>query len=301
MDAPDISRKTKEKIKQIAAELGYVHNRDAASLRTQKSHTIGILYDSLLNPFYQIMTNYIWERLHTLEYNILTFKSDHAIFGEDIARQIISMNVDGLLSFLQPSPDAQALVDINQLPIVVVGRKTHQLCDCVYLDDREGGRLAAQHLMSRGYTKPLYIGETRQLDCSFDRGEGFREEFAQAGIKAQTVFLEEYGRDKFGAYFRKLYEMGNLPDCVFCFNDQAAYQIMAERDRLGAELAVMGFDDIQQEIAMPGTLTTISYNKKQLTDVAVTILYNKINGIADGHAMETVITDLYVSSVKPTN
>lgn len=295
MDAPDISQKTKDKIKQVALEMGYVHNRDAASLRTLKSHTIAILYDSLLNPYYQIMTNYLWERLHESGYSILTFKSDAAIFDEEMARQIVSTNVDGLLSFLQPSQAAQALLNVNVIPVVVVGRKTHGLCDCVYIDDIKGGRLAAQHFISRGYVKPLYMGITKQLDCSVERGKGFVEEFASAKVTAETVFLDDLDGRDFATHVRQLHQSDNLPDCIFCFNDQAAYQVMAELNKLNAShVAVIGFDNIQQEIAMPSLLTTISFNKKELTDTAVTILLNEINGIEDNHSAQTVISDLTV-------
>lgn len=300
MDAPDISRKTKDKIKQIADEMGYVHNRNAASLRTKKSKTIGILYDSLLNPFYHIMTNYIWGKLHEYGYNILTFKNDYAIFDEDMARQIVSLNVDGLLSFLQPSPEAQSFLDVSRMPIVVIGRKTHGMCDCVYLDDEKGGRLAAQNFISRGFKKPLYMGETKHLDCSFERGTGFYEEFKKVGIEAELAFLENLDEDKYAAYFDRLYGTGDLPDCIFCFSDQSAYQIVADMDRKGIEhIAVIGFDNIQKEMPMPGTLTSVSYNKKEMTDTAVTFLLNKINGINDGHEMETLISDLSVSFTKP--
>ena len=99
MDASDISEKTKDKIRRIADEIGYVYNRNAASLRSGKSRTVGILFDNLLNPFYYIMTNYIWEYLHGEGYTIITFKNDFAVFDEEIVRQILSNNVDGLLSF----------------------------------------------------------------------------------------------------------------------------------------------------------------------------------------------------------
>lgn len=51
---------------------------------------------------------------------------------------------------------------------------------------------------------------------------------------------------------------------------------------------------------MPGTLTSIDYDKKDMADRAVTILLNKINGIEDDHKQVTLISNLKVSFTKPT-
>ncbi|MCI9561959.1 MAG: LacI family transcriptional regulator [Clostridia bacterium] len=300
MDAPDISIKTKEKIRRLADEIGYVYNRNAASLRSGKSRTVGILFDNLLNPFYYIMTNYIWEYLHDEGYTIITFKNDFAVFNEEIVRQILSNNVDGLLSFLQPSEAASKLLESRALPTVVLGRNAHGMCDCVFLDDRMGGRLAAANFLSRGFKKPLYLGEVSSLECSLERGKGFAEEFAKHGIQADLQYLDTYGMQKFANYFDELAERNVLPDCIFCFNDYAAYEVMSAMDKRNVKgIAVIGYDNIQKEIFMPGTLTSIDYDKRNMAETAVQLLLKKINGVFDGHPRETLISDLQVSVTRP--
>ena len=300
MDASDISEKTKDKIRRIADEIGYVYNRNAASLRSGKSRTVGILFDNLLNPFYYIMTNYIWEYLHGEGYKMMTFKNDFAVFDEEIVRQILSNNVDGLLSFLQPSEAANKLLEDMGLPTIVLGRNTHGMCDCVFLDDRMGGRLAARNFIERGFKKPLYMGEVSSLECSVERGKGFGEEFEKAGITADLRYIDKIGLQKFAGCFEELLERNELPDCIFCFNDYAAYEVMSAMDRNNVKnIAVIGYDNIQKEIFMPGTLTSIDYDKRTMADCAVQILLNKINGVADKHTRETLISDLRVSFTKP--
>lgn len=296
MDAPDISQATKERIKRAADELGYVYHSNAASMRNGKSRTVGILFDSLLNPFYYIMTNYIWARLQSEGYNFITFKSDKPMLDEEMARRMISLNVDGILSFLQITQEANLLINRTHTPIVVLGRKTHGMCDCVFLDDERGGALAAEHFLAKGCKKPLYLGETQKIDCSVERGKGFYETFKKAGIEAEIVYLEMFDLYKFANYFNKIYEKGDLPDCIFCFSDQAAYEVLSAIESRGLQnIAVIGFDNIQKEINMPGLLVSVSYNKKQFADCAVDILMNKIEGIEDGHERETPVKDLCVA------
>ncbi len=283
MDAPDISDATKEKIKRLASEMGYVYNRNAATLRAGKSRTIGILFDSLLNPFYFIMTNYIWERLDREGYSIVTLKNNSFAFGEDIVRQMVSDNVDGLLSFLQPTESAQREIDNNKLPTVVIGRKTHGMCDCVHLDDVEGGRLAAKYFIEHGYKRPMYLGETEMLDCSRERGEGFADEFKKVGIDVKLNYVVTPIANKYVDFFEKVIDSGDLPDCVFCFSDLIAYEIMSvlARHKLDG-IEVVGYDNIQKEIFLPGALKSVDYDKKAMAETAVELLLNKINGGPDG-------------------
>ncbi|MCH5158108.1 MAG: LacI family DNA-binding transcriptional regulator [Clostridiales bacterium] len=298
MDAPDISESTKEKIKQLAAEMGYVYNRNAATLRVGKSRTVGILFDSLLNPFYFIMTNYIWGRLDREGYSIVTLKNNTLSFGEDVVRQMISNNVDGLLSFLQPTEAACREIENNSLPTVVIGRKTHGMCDCIYLDDVAGGALAAKYFIERGYRKPMYLGETDSLECSLERGTGFKSEFDKIGITPRMVYGVPDRDNKFAAYFKELVDGGEAPDCVFCFSDLVAYEVMSVLDKNNlTDIEVVGYDDIQKEISLPGALKSIAYDKKAMAESAVSLLLEKINGDVKTKRRETVISDFKLDGV----
>lgn len=295
MDAPDISQATKEKIRKTAEEMGYVYHGEAASMRNGKSRTIGIILDNLLNPFYYIMTNYIWNDLQSVGYNFITFKNDDPIFGADMVKRMVSLNIDGILSFLQPSEEANAIIERTQTPIVVLGRKTHGLCDCVYLDDERGGALAAEYFLKLGCKKPLYLSDSKKIDCSLERGEGFYKTFKGAGIEAKLEYLECYGLYKFVNYINGI-SADDLPDGIFCFSDQIAYEVLAAVENRGLNnVAVMGFDNIQREINLPGSLVSVSYDKELFAGTAVSMLMNKINGINDGHPGETLIGNLSVA------
>ncbi len=289
MDAPDISEPTKAKIRKLADEMGYVYNRNAATLRAGKSRTIGILFDNMLNPFFYIMTNYIWDRLDREGYSIVTFKNSSALFSETVVRQILSDNVDGLLSFLIPTPDAQKAMEDNSFPMVVIGRKTNGLCDCVYINDEEGGRVAARAFIQHGYKKPMYLGEISDLECSVDRGRGFKDEFDKIGVKTSINYIDLAVVNKYAAFFENVVRSGDMPDCVFCFSDLAAYEVMSVLDRYKLDIPVIGYDNIQKEILLPGTLKSVSYDKKEMSERAVSMLLNKINGSPESLPHEACI------------
>ncbi len=292
MDASDISEKTKTAIRKLADEMGYVYNITAASLRRGNSRTIGILYDSLLNPFYSVMTHYIEQRLREYSYSFVTFKCDSAVFGAEDVKSIISRNVDGLLSFLEPSQEASDLLDRSGLPVVVVGRKAKTGQRYVILDDVEGGRIAAKHLLSCGYRKPVYLGDDRVLACTVERGEGFRAACAENGVEAGLYYADSKCLSKYAELFNELTAKGIEFDSVFCFNDYAAYEVLAEMEHRNLTgIGVVGFDNIQREIRMPGRLTTIGYDKSEFADIAVKIIVGSIFG-SESFPTENVIRSM---------
>jgi LacI family transcriptional regulator len=294
MDAPDISVDTKNKIRRIANDMGYVYNRTAATLRGGKSRTIGILFDSLLNPFYYIMTNYIWGRLQQEDYNIITFKNDNLTFNDGMARQILSYHVDGILSFLEPTKEAVTTINNNKVPLVLLGRDAHRACDNVFLDDAIGGRMAARHFVELGCEKPLYIGESEELECSVKRSQGFVEEWRLHGVKATVQFVESQEEHKYANSFLKSYQK-EKPDCVFCFSDMIAYEVLsAMQQNKITDVKLCGFDNIQNEIYMPCGLTSVSYHKQELANIAVDYLLNSIKNKTCGTDLQTILSDFEV-------
>lgn len=299
MGAQDISATTKQKIKQIADELGYVRNGSAAALRHGKSKTVAVLFDSLLNPFYYIMTNYLWDILLQEGYSIITFKSDIYLFEESMAKRMVSVNVDGVLSFLQPTDGALDVLNSSNTPLVVIGRKTYGACDSIVLNNYKGGFVAAENLIRRGYKRPLYLGESKELECSEQRCKGFLDAFSNVGITANAQFLTSSIPYKWAAYIKTLYENNSLPDSIFCFCDYIAYEVLSAINQCNVfGIAIIGFDNIQHEVYMPGTLTTISYDKRRIAVTAVQALLDKISGITTGRYKETLIDDLTVSYTK---
>lgn len=275
MDAPDISQKRKDEIRKIADRMGYIVNRSAAALRG-RSNVVAIMVDSFIEPRYFVMINFFWERFSKEGYTSIVFRFDGIQFDVDLAEQLISAGVTGAIAFSPPTVQAQTLLDKNKIPVVVIGRDAGGRCDNVLLDDALGGKLAANHFLSRGFGKPMYLGETCALDYSVRRGQGFLEEFQAHGMSANVVSRDEIENGDFTAFLEGLCRADDLPDCIFCFSDFIAYMAIRELHRLGKSVPVIGFDNIQKDIVMPIALTSISYDKRAVANVAIDLLYDAI-------------------------
>lgn len=293
MDAPDISEKTKQRVRDISAEMGYIPNRAATTLRKGSSKTVGILYDNLLNPFYSIMTNYLWAELSKYGYSFVTLINDNPFFGPNVAKRALSNNVDGVISFLEPDEETLELLENHNLPLVVVGRKTSLRAETVLLDDEGGGRAAAEFLYNKGYRKPVYLGETTALACSKDRAEGFVEQFATHGVEAKELFNMQCDANAYRKFVSGILTWEQKPDCLFLFNDFFALEVLTLLREHGANMAVVGFDDIQNEIAMNGRISSVGYSKERFASLAVDKLMAQIGGNG-GNVATTVLDDIFI-------
>ncbi len=276
-DKDDISKAPKNKVKKAAAAMGYVHNGTAASLRSGRTGIVGIVYDNLLNPYYSIMTHYLDESLTRSGYGFISFeeKSGDKI-GIPMVNRLLQRNVDGIISFLEPD-DAAAQIFARSVtvPLLVIGRHLqYDNIDYIYTDDRQGGALAAEHLVSRGYSRIAYMADTLEISCARERIDGYRAVVSAHGLP-ELVML---GPDSYESMVDKMLAEPQPPDAIICFNDMMAFEVLYALDKRGRrDIAVVGYDNIQNELKFPGQLTTVGYDKAQIADVAAEVLLYKIN------------------------
>lgn len=293
MDASDISERRKAEIRALADRMGYVFNRNAAALRHGRSKVIGVVLDSFLNPYYSVMINYLWDRLNRSDYTVIVFRHHGAAFETDLAKQIISANAGGVIAFSPPAPAAQELLDRDRIAVVVIGRDADGLCANIVLDDYLGGKMAAEHFMRVKVRAPMYLGETRLIDYSVERGRGFGDAFSKNGVEARIVSRDDVEDGDFTKYIESLYQKNDLPDSIFCFNDFVAYEMIKVLHRLRVTgIDVIGYDDIQREIVMPIAINTIGYDKRNVAERAIDLLFASIGKEKSGPQEKVVVSEL---------
>ena len=288
MDASYISDSTKSKIKKVADELGYVPNLSAASLKKGNSKIVGILYDNLLNTYYNTVIYYLHQILSEKNYSVIIYRADE--FDEAIYKEMISRNLEGLISFLTPNDDLAKKIHANHFPTVIIGRKSDYLSSVCY-DDNKVGYLAGKALLDMGYQNPVYLGEVETLDISRKRAEGFLEALKEKNILGKVIFRKFINEPRLELLDRAL--TGGEVDSIFCFSDHMAFWVM--RELLSKNLSaikVIGVDNIQQEIPLPFSLTTIGQDKNKMALDTIGLLFNQIEQKEMG--VELIIEDVYL-------
>jgi len=273
---PNVAEETKARILKIAAQLNYCKNSTASALRRGATHSIAIVYDELKNVYYSIIIDFLQSCLEKRGYSILTFSYRYSYLTKETYLKAISHNVDGIISFLDPKEEIEELIEGYQVPVLLLGRSTTlRNVDCVFADDITGGFLVGQKFIEKGCKNPLYITFPDDIDCNKKRLLGFQNCFKENGINNVSVFYKD---DEFESKLKLLLSGENRPDCIFCFNDMLAFEVINIINKNNQIIPVVGYDNIQQEIYLPYRLTTIGVDKFAMAEHGVEILFLRMSG-----------------------
>ena len=275
-----ISDETQRRILEAAASLGYEPHPAARSLRTQRTHMIGLVTDRIASsPFAGHLLAGATERAQQRRYLVTVFESGgHPEREREGAQEFRRRRVDGLIYA------SMTLRDIAQVPQV---RLPIVLANCfvpddrlpaIIPDDRRGGTDAADFLLGLGHRDVAMItGEAAAAGPW--RLEGFTSRLALAGVTPRIAQLPDHWTIDAGyhAAYALLADREHRPTAVFCVNDRVAAGAMLAAARLGlsvpGEVSLLGFDD-QEELApnLVPALTTFALPHRSMGEGAVDVL-----------------------------
>ena len=280
-DKEDISIETKAEVRRVALAMGYIPDIVASSLRSGVTKTIGVMFDNIANPYFDIMTDLLHKVLKRDGYEMMIYTNsgDHAQLDSDNFNLMVSRRLDGIISFLRPTPEVVQLAKKNQVPIVILGREGDDIgIDSVFTDDFRGGYLMGKYLYQHHYDKVAYIGAPRDIKCSTKRCDGLKAYYKEKGIKIEDedmIFIEHYSVD-FKKHLDSLIKKGTK--AIFCFNDSMAYDAMTYLDKHhpNSNVEITGYDNIGQRLQIPVKLPTIDSDKESMVEKVVEYLKNRI-------------------------
>ena len=287
MDAPDISQSTKNIIRGVADELGYIPNLNAASLKKGNSKIIGVLYDNILNHYYNTMIFYLHDILKKRGYSIIIYQSNS--FDENIYKEMVSRNIEGVISFLVPNEKVVKLIKNSRFNSIIVGRRSEYISS-IYYDDYKVGYIAANTLIDKGFKKPIYLGENEELEISKERARGFITALTERKLDGKVFYRNEpiSVEQKL-----ELILKDNEVDSIFCFSDMFAFEVLKVLNKRKLKsVKVIGVDNIQAEVQLPFTLTTIGHDKAKMANDVVDLLFSQINDT--NNETKFIVEDVYL-------
>jgi LacI family transcriptional regulator len=313
----DISGVTTRKIEEKATELGFIRNFSASSLRTNKSHIVGVILEDSSNPFFSEVFKGIEEAAEKEDYQLILMNT-----GEDYKKEksaidtLISRRVDGLIiSPVEGNYDDLKNLEKGNFPLLIVGRNIEELkrCSQIYNDDFKGGYLAAKHFMQTGKKRCAVMMTDEKDSTSSSRLEGFKTALRESGLAVEKdlkrfIFENKNKNDYFisdtdmslqNAYrtMNEMLDEGLNFDSVFCFNDMVAFGVLKSLSKRGIkcpeEMGVIGFDDVFFSSLSTPSLTTIRIKKHELGFRA----FNILKEIMSGKGRKTVHEKLDVNLI----
>ncbi len=263
-----VSKKTAEKVRIAAEELGFRPNVLARSLITGQSRIIGLVIAYLENYFYPEVLEKLSKALQARGYHVLVFMSSQGSETvDDVIQEILDYQVAGLVTAsVSLSSELSTRCAGLGVPVVLFNRAQDGAgVTCVTSDNVEGGRQVARFLTEGGHGRIAYVAGWEDASTQRDREAGFLAGLTEAG---QTLFARAVGNYEAGAAkaaARALFagkSEAERPDAVFVANDHMAFVVMdVLRFELGlkvpGDVSVVGFDDVPPAAWPAYDLTTV--------------------------------------------
>jgi LacI family transcriptional regulator len=280
-----VGRKTAERVRAVAGELGYLPHPAATSLRTGRSKMIGVVVPRLTD----IVLATIYEGIESGSAGA-SYQAVVANSGDERATQrvrveaLLAARVDGLIlgDARNDSSLIQGLIDHGSR-VVLTSRRLPGILS-VTCDDLLGGRLAAEHLLELGHRDLAVIAGEPYASTGIDRTRGFREACAEKGVEIPDThvlhsrFNVRGGREAAEVLLR----LDPRPTALFVVNDFAAIGAMgAIRDsrlQVGQDVAVVGFNDVPLAAELSVPLSSVRSPMWEMGYEAARTLVRLING-----------------------
>ncbi|TWW01952.1 LacI family DNA-binding transcriptional regulator [Chitinophaga pinensis] len=265
---PNISVKTKEKVKKMANKLGYRPNAMAAGLRNSRSRTIGLVVPRISMFFPATISTVIQNKLYEHGYHVLICQSNDSLEQEiALAETLYSTRIDALAVSSTLYTTDFSHFDIfkdNNIPLVFFDRvpKDYQ-AKVVRGDDYLGGYTVTEHLIEKGCKDIVHISGPLTCSLYVDRVAGYKNALRKHKIpfKKSRVFYQELTKENAQQACEKIFARQPWPDGVFAANDTTAIAILEHCRKLNLrvpeDIKIVGYsNDPRAEISTP-TITSI--------------------------------------------
>ncbi|AEA99931.1 LacI family DNA-binding transcriptional regulator [Alteromonas mediterranea] len=262
-----VSERTRKKVEDAMASLGYQPNAIAQSLASNRTNSVGLLVSELHG-------SYFGDLMSTVE-NVLKQNGKHVIITAghvDEKREheaiefLKSRRCDALILHAEAVSDdyLKKLVD-SKIHVVVINRKVDELDEnCFVVDNEQGGYLATKAAIDAGHKHIAYIsGPLFKKDAS-DRLSGHKKALEEAGIPFAKTSMFEGDFHESSGQEGMLYLQENYPEltALVCANDEMASGAMTAAREAGFDipdqLSIIGFDNVLFSRYLYPKLTTIN-------------------------------------------
>ncbi|WP_204166162.1 LacI family DNA-binding transcriptional regulator [Curtobacterium flaccumfaciens] len=275
-----------QRVIAAAAELGYRPNRLAASLRTRRSNTIGVVMPRLADTVIATICQSVESAARSAGYQLLlTTPPDDMGAQLDAVDFLLSRQVDGLIvSSLHLSSPNPRLIDLP-VPVIATNRHPGDWMPAVVGDDVEGGRMATEHLLALGHRRIGVIAGPRHASTAVERVAGFRLAHERRDLAVDDALVVHSDFEVEGGVVgaHTLLSLSDPPTAIFAVNDTAAIGVMGAARQRGLrvpdDLSIVGYNDISVVAQLPTPMTTVHSPTALMGTVAVERL---LAAIGDG-------------------
>ncbi len=276
---PRIAPDTRGRVQAIIDELGYRPNLAARSLRSGADSVIGVIVDSVADPFFAAILGAIEDEMEEHGYAVLAASSKrHASRESTVLTRLAQRAVAGVivvpthLDRVPPEFDGTPFVFIDRLPAGVDA-------DAVIVEDFEASYRAVNHLIEYGHRRIAFVGDYPEIETTKERLRGFSQALADAGIQEDENLVRADLPSMADAFVavRHLMGLDEPPTAIFTAGSRHAQGMltgMTEAER--ATTAVISFGDFAMAESMTPAMSAIQHDPERLAHEAVKLMLRRL-------------------------
>lgn len=281
-DAPGASAATRERVKRIAREMGYVPDERARKLRQGSSHLIGIVFE-LQQPFHGDVVEQLYVAAKESGYDVALSAVAPTRDESAALDSLLRERCDCVIVMGTTSDPALLKAYARELPLVTVARRFKKPTFGVSRgNDQAGMRMAVKYLAELGHRRIAHI-DGADAPGSADRRTSYRRTMQTLGLGAHIDVVSGGLTETDGAAgLATLLARTEPPTAVVAFNDRCASGVLDHAVRAGidvpGQLSVMGYDDSRLARLGHVQMTTVAQSTTELAQAAVTIALEMVAG-----------------------
>lgn len=295
---------TRARVEAVIAELQYVPNSLARSLRFNQTHTIALVLTDITNPFWTTVARGVEDAASAQGFTMFLCNTD-----ESEAKQtrylnvLLERRVDGIL--LVPAlsrPDPIELIQQQGAAVVVLDRRVpHPAVDVVRGDSEAGAYQLTRLMLSQGHRRIALLTGPREVSTTDDRVLGYSRALAEAGlpIAPELIFYGAFSQTAGYELMRQALTTMPWPTGVLAANNFIAMGAMrALRDiglRIPEDITLTAFDDLPSTLIIDPFLTVAAQPAYHMGQQAAQLLLGRLSGQLTSPPQEIILpTELIV-------
>lgn len=277
-DSAEISDELKKKIKELADEMGYIPNSVANFMRGGKTNFIGIVVNSLTNPYYTLCLDRLVTQLNNYSYSPFILVSEDNLFDYKTLTKLIMNHVCAVITFSELDTNVINYLKGNDMPVISVGiPPQREDIDAIFADDIFFGKIAAEEFLKLNRVHPCYIG------TDLKESSDLRKEKFFSILKEKNIHVDEYSvvfkdredksKELLDAFIK------NKNDFFYCYNDEiASFVSEILEDNNIKDMTIYGVDGTPKYLPICRKFNSIGYSFKRIVELVIQILFAKLNG-----------------------
>lgn len=281
-----IRSETRERVQKAIAELGYVPNTLARSLRSRRTNTVALMVTDITNPFFTTLARGVEDAANEAGYTVFFCNTDESAEKEErYLKVLLQKQVDGLLLV----PTQKSMKTIQQIlkhgtPVVVLDRRISDVeVDIVRCDSIQGAYDLTNYLVSLGHRQIGVMSGAVGVSTADDRVAGYQKALIENGIAVDERFIFRGGFTPDSGYVmtKQAICLPLRPTALIATNNFITIGAMKALQEVGMEvpedMALAGFDDLPPAIVTFPFFTVVSQPAYEMGTQAMRLLLKRLN------------------------